>query len=78
MFASLPSKYPNIKNFIWINWRTDVNKDGDFSDPSDCLCEIESSSSALQAWKTGMSSSYYLSANSSYSNLPLKSKVPVP
>jgi hypothetical protein len=78
MFASLPSKYPNIKNFIWFNWRTDVNKDGDFSDPSDCLCEIESSSSALQAWKTGMSSSYYLSANPSYSNLPLKSKVPVP
>jgi hypothetical protein len=78
MFASLPSKYPKIKNFIWFNWRTDVNDNGILSDSNDCICEIESSSTALQAWKTGMSSSYYLPGNTSLVNLPLKSKVPVP
>jgi hypothetical protein len=77
-FTNLPNKYPKIKNFIWFNWRFDGSKNGSFTDKNDCLCEIESSSTALQAWKSGLSSSYYMPASSSLANLPLRTKVPIP
>lgn len=49
MFHDLPSKFPNVKAFIWFN----TNKEADW--------RIESSESARAAFAGGLASSYYLS-----------------
>jgi hypothetical protein len=69
--TQLPQNFPRIKMFVWFNWRIfegGISKDW----------PIESSTSSQAAFRSGISSSYYIQGSLSVVNLPLLSKVPTP
>jgi Glycosyl hydrolase family 26 len=71
--TQLPHNFPKIKALVWYNHRA-FDKSLNYWWP----WEIESSSSALSAFKKGIASSYY-HAGGSFGNLPLHSKIaPLP
>ncbi len=60
MFSDLPSKFPNVKAFIWFN----INKETDW--------RIESSEESKRAFREGINSSYFASNNyASLSSSPI-------
>jgi hypothetical protein len=65
--VQLPQNFPQIKAFVWFNWRVDEKN-------AYWPWEIESSPSAQHAFKNGITSSYY-APGGSFGNLPLLSKV---
>jgi beta-mannanase len=67
--ARLPTAYPQVKAFLWFNWR--INKSGRWFD-----WEIESSRAAQRAFAAGIASPYFL-AGGAFGNLA-PGKVPTP
>ena len=68
--TQLPQNFPQIKAVVWFNWRLyQISKWWNY--------EIESTSSAQQAFKTAIGSSYYL-AGGGLGNLPLRTKISPP
>jgi ABC-type transporter Mla MlaB component len=68
--TQLPANFPQIKALLWFNWR--IYENGAWHD-----WPIESSSSAMAAWRAGIGDAYY--ASNSYGSLPLLTKVqPLP
>jgi chitodextrinase len=63
----LPHDFPEIKAFVWFNWRI-------YEKNQYWPWNIESSPSALQAFRDGIGLPYY-AAGGSFGNLPLLSKV---
>ncbi len=53
MFAQLPTQFPQVRGFVWFNWRTN-EKDPPLDWP------IESSAAAQAAFQQGIQSSYYV------------------
>ncbi len=70
MLTQLPVSFPQIKAFVWFNWR--INENGSWWD-----WEIESSASAQSAFASGVASSYYATGGT-YASLPLGSKITPP
>jgi len=68
--TQLPQQFPRIKAVVWFNWR--FNENGSWSD-----YEIESSSSAMQAFHGAIGSPYYL-AGGGLANLPLLAPIQPP
>lgn len=65
--TQLPTNFPQIKAFLWFNWR--IYENGAWQP-----WEIESSASSQQAFANGISSSYY-APGGSFGQLPLLSKI---
>ncbi len=53
MFAQLPTQFPQVRGFVWFNWRTNEH-----NPPFDW--PIESSAAAEAAFQQGIKSSYYV------------------
>lgn len=69
--AQLPKNFPQIKAFLWFNWR--ANENGSWVD-----WEIESSPNAKRAFAAGISSGYY-QAGGRFGRLPSLTKIaPLP
>ena len=66
MFQDLPTQFPKIRAFSWY----------DVSGPNQW--PIESSTTAQQAFASGIASSYYLTNSSQYTSLPVLQPVPLP
>jgi Glycosyl hydrolase family 26 len=68
--TQLPQKMPQIKAFLWFNWRTQENG-------STWDWPIESSAASQQAFAGGIASGYYL-AGGNLGNLPLRTTISPP
>ena len=68
--TQLPQNFPQIKAVVWFNWRFYQNSKW-------WNYDIESTSSAQQAFSNAISSPYYL-AGGGLSNLPLHTKITPP